>query len=490
MSERLIEEQEHKLLGKIEGAMVLSAIGDALGWPTELGRYPRTVPRRHGKPYLEEFIGWEKVVGGRFWGYKEKINPGSYSDDTQLALCVARCLTDKGDFEADKFAYLELPLWLHYERGGGRSVKTAARTITRSKKEWWSNFYKVGQLTYRNAGANGAAMRVLPIGLVNVGRSDRLYRDAFLNAIVTHGHPRAILGSILYASLAAYLVSASTSSRTEVLQYAKNVIMDFSKHLVQDELLGQWIREWDREPLNQASFREHFQRVRKETAEYLDNMKGFLSQPDREYYKYTGALGGALRGSGISTVCVAIYLFLKYRDSPPKAVLSAANMIGSDADTVASFVGGLIGSYHGMAAVPIRWLNDLQDRDYMLKIASLLFRISTGHVRENCSPSGRLPKEEALLRILAWEIGLREMFWDALAVGERLVHPALGSGTIRRKEIAPTMKGGFQVKLVDVEFDCGQSCTFHSRVRADGEVSESLLNDALMGISPCQRKLF
>ncbi|HZU03318.1 MAG TPA: ADP-ribosylglycohydrolase family protein [Ktedonobacteraceae bacterium] len=89
-----------------------------------------TANRRFEVP-LRSFIEWKKLVGGKWWGYEEVIEPGAYSDDTQLALAVSRCIAETGDFEPERFAYEELPLWLQYERGGGRSVKTAAKPFIR-----------------------------------------------------------------------------------------------------------------------------------------------------------------------------------------------------------------------------------------------------------------------------------------------------------------------------------------------------------------------
>ena len=41
-----------QFLDKFKGAMAFSSVGDALGWPTEFGRYPSTVLKQFGKNYL------------------------------------------------------------------------------------------------------------------------------------------------------------------------------------------------------------------------------------------------------------------------------------------------------------------------------------------------------------------------------------------------------------------------------------------------------
>ena len=469
------------LKNKIQGALVYSAVGDALGWPTEFGRYPSIVHKRFGKNYLTDYVEWEKVIGGRYWGYREKIKEGSYSDDTQLTLAVARCINGYGEFEADKFAYLELPLWLNYERGGGKTIKTAARIIVHSKKEWLLNFYKRGEIDYRYAGANGAAMRVLPIALVNVNNEKRLHTDAFKNAIITHGHPRAILGAMIYASAINYLLKESKFNKENFYNYIKEIVELSTASLKENDWVYKWTQEWDRNAVN-GKFKEVFQQTRNEAKEYLEGMKRLLSVDDKEYYHLTRAFD-EYKGSGISTVFVAFYLFLKYLDNPEDGIFKAVNMLGSDTDTIASFVGGLCGAYFGLSAINKDLISKLQDKDYILKIAEQLHDIITGRLLTNHIPIRDFNRKETLLKILAWEIGLHEMFWDALSEGDQIIHPALGRGKIIRKEIKKIQREGYVTKLIEVAFDCGQTCIFHSRVSSNGEVSESLSKDLAKNIT-------
>jgi len=463
-----------QLLDRFKGAMAFSSIGDALGWPTEFGRYPNIVLKRFGKNYLSAFVEWEKVVGGRYWGYREKIKEGNYSDDTQLALSVARCINEYGDFQPDKFAYLELPLWLSYERGGGRSIKTAARSLAQTRKGWISNFYSQGGISYRSAGANGAAMRTLPIALVNVNNADRLYRDAFRNAIITHGHPRAILGSTIYASAIGLLLRESSVRNGDLSEYLHDVITHSSESLEGSDFVYEWVKEWDRMPLNGLKFGDAFEKTKDEATKYLKGISQKIDSVDREYYEFTSALDPRFRGSGISTVLVAVYLFSKYLDDPQKAILTAVNMLGSDTDTIANFVGGLFGAHYGLSVVPPELLDRLQDREYILKTAENLCAIMLGEAMAKSAPITTFDRRDALLWILAWEIGLHEMFWDAIEEGKYIVHPALGRGLIEGKERRPIQRADYEVKLIKVSFDCGQTCIFHHRVAKDGILSESL----------------
>jgi len=163
---------------KYKGSLKLSAIGDALGWITEFEKSKESLNKKYSNDKILNFLDWEKKVGGRFYGYTDFIKAGSYSDDTQLLLCVARSIKSGGRVDNEYFSKIELPNWLLYARGGGRTIKTASEKMTRKNAHWNKNFfnYKVKEKTidYRDSGANGAAMRILPIALANLGNADKI----------------------------------------------------------------------------------------------------------------------------------------------------------------------------------------------------------------------------------------------------------------------------------------------------------------------------
>ena len=461
-----------------EGAFLFSAIGDALGWPTEfLGSINKS--KLPFKLPLKEYIQWKKNVGGRWWGYYDEIKPGEYSDDTQLTLAISRCISNSGDFEPDRFAYSELPLWLQYQRGGGRSVKTAARTILRRKSEWCNNFYSFKERDYRNAGANGAAMRNLPIILANVNDEHRMITDSFYNSIITHGHPRAILGTILFSYAVRYALSSEDNMEKGMIEYLLNSLKTSLVISEKDPTIQTWIRKWNAASKLNDSFTSLFQETIGEIYTYLCQIPYYLDKPENEYYSLIGALNPSTKGSGVATVCCAIYLFLKNGASPEEALFSAINILGSDTDTIAVFLGSLLGARYGRGAIPSHFITQLQDHEYIEKTALRLHSISQDTFNESISQSEQISKKEGYLRILAWEIGLQEMFWDAIGVGGIVAHPALGRGTIIHKEIKQIRRKDYEAKLLQVKFDCGQTCIFHSRVQQNGYISESLGKDVM-----------
>ncbi len=467
-------------LDRFQGALLLSTVGDALGWPTEFLK-----PLNGHKPSFDlpirDFVEWKKLVGGKWWGYEEKIAPGAYSDDTQLALALARCITDAGEFEPERFAYEELPLWLQYERGGGRSVKTAARKLVSKNANWLRNFYKQSDLDYKNAGANGAAMRNLPIALASFNNESRIIRDSFLNAIITHGHPRAIIGAILFGLAVNYVLIASSDVVTKsFVSYLRNYMSQIEEIVSQDDRISIWIHRWESSGGGSGlSFKLSFNKAHQEALKFLEGVYQYIHTDVKEYYNFVGALNPETKGSGLATVCVAIYLFLKYIDNPINALTTAVNTFGSDTDTIGVFLGALLGAYHGTHAVPIHLSSKVQDRDYLLKTAKRLHSIAAKEQQEKGDTSQKVERRDAYFRILAWEIGLHEMFWNAIEEGEMVVHPTLGIGVINKKVEKLIKRDDYVAKLISVQFDCGQSCIFHSRVQNNDKVSESLAQEVV-----------
>ena len=110
--------EQELLFTHLSGALMGGAIADALGWPTEFSRSPEDL-KRVGVPYpVHDFVPWHKRTGGRFFTRIDNIQPGDYSDDTQLTLAVARSLNADGTVDNEYFAKKELR----------RDILKAART--------------------------------------------------------------------------------------------------------------------------------------------------------------------------------------------------------------------------------------------------------------------------------------------------------------------------------------------------------------------------
>ena len=85
----------------------------------------RTQEETGGAP-LDKPIAWKRRIGGRS-GVTVTLPRGCYSDDTQLRLATGRAIRSDG-FDVEAFAKVELPLWLSYGLGGGKSTVPLPRS--------------------------------------------------------------------------------------------------------------------------------------------------------------------------------------------------------------------------------------------------------------------------------------------------------------------------------------------------------------------------
>ena len=436
---------------KYKGSIKLSAIGDALGWITEFEKSQQSLKEKFSTERIENFYSWKKTVGGRFYGFIDTIKAGSYSDDTQLLLAVARSIRKDGSLDNDYFAKIELANWLDYARGGGRTVKTAAHKISRKSTKWFNNFYNFRvngeNYDYKQSGANGAAMRVLPIALANLGNIEKIKEEIFCNSIITHGHPRAILGAMLYG----YAVNQIIVFRPEDFNwenYITQIGLDFPKKFelsfINKMEIREWLKEWNK------SSNKTFESVYTETIIETQNQLRFVFQsikqntPVQETLKKIGCFDPATKGSGVATVVAGIYLATKFHDKPLEAVIQSVNALGSDTDSIAAFAGGLVGALHGHGIIPDKW-KSVQDIEYLDKVAERLLAISEDSVEEKPLPLSTNLKL------------LNSPKKDDYNLDEPIEFIPLGKGKITFIDRQPTLTKGKYNLLLEALLDNGQS---------------------------------
>ncbi|MBL7471381.1 ADP-ribosylglycohydrolase family protein [Robertkochia sediminum] len=442
---------------RIHNSLFLSAIGDALGWITEFERSKEDLYKRYGVSEIIEFRDWQKPVGGRFNGYVDYIKAGSYSDDTQLILSVCRSLNLDGSMDHHYFAKTELPTWLHYARGAGRTIKNAARKIERKSADWNNNFfsYKAGKTTlqYADSGANGAAMRILPIALANSERENQLLNEIFYNSISTHGHPRAIVGAMLYGLAVSDLHKQNHEdfdSLNFLTGFGKTISDRLSLSNIDQKPIRDWMLTWDKEA--GRSFADEYAQTVMEVVVHLRQV--FMGLRDQEddtlVLRKLGCFAPETKGSGIATVVGGLFLALKYPKEPKQGILVAVNAIGTDTDSVAAFTGGLLGALHDDEVIPEQWCG-VQDADYLRNMADKIEKIQSGKyvlIRSN---------EKVDLMRASLELPIKN---DEYAIGDEVYFDPLGLGIIQKVDRqTPLTQGKFNL-ILDVDFENGQSCKF------------------------------
>lgn len=349
---------------KCRGAMLATAIGDALGWPNEIRS-----KNRDKKPKLtDSFVDWIRSSSKPRW-HDEKILAGEYSDDTQLTLSVARSII-VGDWEKS-FAEKELPFWLSYERGGGGALLRAAKSCHQNNLQLWQTN---SQKRYFNAGGNGAAMRILPHVIAESKSQDitTLMLDIIKDTLITHGHPRAFLGAMCYAYALNYLLK-----KDAVLEYGElidAVINGKEYWTIQPDsnVFGYWLNIALQN--RDYNFIAEWEHTTTHMIQQLKLIKGSLKKglmlEDTKMLTELGCFGEA-NGAGDVAALAAIYLASKYANNPILAIKVAAFSLGSDTDTIASMTGGLVGMLNGVNWIPSEW-RLVQDYNCLVTMADLL----------------------------------------------------------------------------------------------------------------------
>ncbi len=365
---------------RVKGSFLGVAIGDALGWPEERPRFRKILKRNSPK----DFALWLKREGAYKSIHWETVNPGEYSDDTQLTLAVARSkLTGEKWFE--HFTQWELPCWLIYQRGGGRSLLRAAKIWNTGIPPWKIN-NKKELINYFQAGGNGVAMRILPHVIYDGDNPYKMRKHIFRNGITTHGHPRALIGALLHAESLRYLLYRDQKKilkRGEILDFLLDNFHEWSELLLSDSE-SEWVKIFYE--LFNEDYSQLWKKVCKETEKLLKIAKSSNLSALADEGEILSELGatGKFKGAGNITAVAAIFIFSKFASEPTNALIFAANFRGTDTDTLASMVGALVGALYAEEWIISEWQR-VQDRMYIEKIAKKLLNKQVTNYLDKCS---------------------------------------------------------------------------------------------------------
>ena len=303
---------------RAEGALLGLACGDALGRPVEF-RSPRAIEAEHGT--LTEMVG--NGTHGK--------PAGTVTDDTEQALCIARSLVERGEFDPADIA----ERFVAWYNGGpfdvGIMTADALGRIDRGAS--WTD---AGQDVWEakpegsNAG-NGSVMRCAPLALAFADDWEMLQRTSRDSSRIIHVDPRCTHGCAILNCTIAAMLDGDEQPLTTALD---GVSTDIPDSLVATL-----------EPVP-------------------DNV-----DPDE------------LQNSGfvLHTLQTALYHALA-ADSAEAAIVSAVNE-GGDTDTIGAVAGAVAGARFGASALPERWLEILQATDELRTLARDLSTLEYGIAR-------------------------------------------------------------------------------------------------------------
>ena len=325
--------------GRIRGALLAGAVGDALGAPVEFMRLAE-IRARFGP---EGVTGYAPAYG----------RPGAITDDTQMTLFTAEGLiralvrgSHRGIVHAPSVVHRAYIRWLMTqgepwppEVPGGPSMSgwlgevraLHARRAPGNTCLAALASGRVGKLTEPINGSKGCGgvMRVAPVGLLGGSR------DPFVlgaeTAALTHGHPSGYAAAgFLAAAVAALLDGASLDAALDVASAR--------------------VRELD-------GFEETLTAV--DGARALARSDG---APSPERVESLGAGWVAEEALAIAVYCALVAPDLR------SALLLAVNHSG-DSDSTVAITGQLRGVRDGEGAIPFEWVAGLELRDVVEAVA-------------------------------------------------------------------------------------------------------------------------
>jgi ADP-ribosylglycohydrolase len=370
-SDRTTDTPQHPVLS----SALWAAWGDALGFITELTTSLGEVSRRSGGAKVENTVPWRRRIGGRF-GPMVDLPAGTYSDDTQLRLAVSRSIRANGRFDVETFSKIELPIFLSYEMRTGRSTKAAAYELMKRHVRWSSNFFENDRANYFNSGGNGAAMRIQPHVWSAPGHDPRQFTGWVAgDAIVTHGHPRGVVGAVIHANA---LSSALRRGKVpgpelwgQLVEYAATIPEVMQGH---EALRDRWLPMWEKGA--GRTWREAVDQTIAEGMWMVNEAQQVAQTDDKEgaYRELITAFGGKRRetmGSGMISAIASLIAAWLYRDDPVAGLVMIVNQLGTDTDTIATLTGALLGAT-GLPAPP----GPLLDREYIIAEAERMVSVS------------------------------------------------------------------------------------------------------------------
>jgi ADP-ribosylglycohydrolase len=318
---------------RVTGSIVGLAIGDALGFPHEF-RSVDQIRREIGPSGITDFLPVKDPRFTRPFILGPAHPPGTFTDDTQMSLCVAESLMACGYRPLDELLdemSRRFVNWCFSEENNrcpGEATCTACEKLRSGLS--WKDSAVTGS---KGAGAN---MRVIPVGLF-FDELDRVYEVARAQAEITHRHPAALEAAAATALTAALLLRGATFDEllAEVRRRCRGKDPDF------DEIDDRFDRATKREP--------------------------------QEVLIKRGRSGVALGEGWVAEEAYfsALYCATRAPDSFSGAVLLAVNTDG-DSDTIATLVGGFMGARLGLGAIPLHWRIEVERSEMLHEVGRRL----------------------------------------------------------------------------------------------------------------------
>lgn len=322
------------LRSKIRGTFLGLAIGDAIGKAVETWT-PQQIVEKHGR--IEKYLD----CAGHKWFDGDKI--GTWTDDTQLSLAVARGLIESEDFDLNFIAKEHVKEYLKCVLGWGGSTKEAVQRL--SDGVHWSEA-GFTDIPGRGTG-NGVCMKVAPIGLfmalTNPDCKDPPWNDHIIKIVqlstMTHRTSLAITSGLAHSfAILKCLITSPTAfdkfSFVRMMQASADMGKNFLPETIKDDL----------------------------------SVRFKLLEND---YAPLGILDPEVFGGGSCYAYDSLPFTYAWFLRNPTSIESLYNCVsgGGDTDTNGSMLGSLLGALNGEEIFPAHLVEGLDRREEIMEVA-------------------------------------------------------------------------------------------------------------------------
>ncbi len=298
-----------------------------------------------GDAFGAAFEGWSRVEIRRRYGRPvdmqlARAGTGLYTDDTELLIGLAEGLIEAdGALDLDAIGEA-FAAGFDPRRGyGGNAIRVL--TAMQSGIPW-----ATASAQFKPTGGsfgNGSAMRVAPIALAfarrpveEVGRAARRQ-----GAVTGHTHPLGEWGAELQA---------------------RAVYRALHRGVGREEFDGPGL------------FAELV--TLRLPAPYDEAMQWCVDHPAATMDEAVEALGNSVAAH--YSVPLALWMSARHAHSLEDTIIEAATA-GGDTDTIAAMAGAIAGAYHGVSAIPSRWVDKLENerrgKDHVIALADELLEL-------------------------------------------------------------------------------------------------------------------
>ena len=284
---------------RFRGCLLGLAVGDALGTTLEFRRPGTFEP-------IDDMVG-----GGPF-----RLEPGQWTDDTSMALCLATSLLKCGGFDAADQMQRYVRWWQEGYMSSTGSCFDIGNTVSAALARFVEDGDPYAGSTNPRSAGNGSLMRLAPVPMFYAADAAEAIAMAAESSRTTHRAQEAVDACRYFAGL---LVSALRGVDKETLLSPGYCPVE-----------GLWERD---------SLAERIARVA--SGSFKDR-----NPPD-------------IRGTGYVVQSLEAALWAFHRsDTFREGALLAVNL-GDDADTTAAIYGQIAGAHYGAQAIPAQWQHRL-----------------------------------------------------------------------------------------------------------------------------------